>query len=553
MPPPVAARPFVATILTTIVALALPLGASAAESCLPPVPRYGAGNYIVSGVLGDVVYARRGDRALALDAYVQRDGATHPAVIVVHGGGWTTGSREAHIGQLLELLTTAGYQWFAIDYRLGGIAQWRDAVEDVRAAVAFVRCNAVALKVDPDRVALMGEDAGAHLAAHAAARGDVHALVLIGSPFELAAGDTLPDVPSRAELAEASLLGPQGVAVRLTQPTYVIHGGDDSDVPAAQPKAFCDGTNAHGGRCALDVVSGASHRVENWWPSQWGYKPRLIAWLRNALGSGGPGEPLPAHELKETLAPGLHKRIVYSSRWNLTLDAWIPSSAGPHVPVLIVHGGGWEAGDRVTYITPLFRPLADAGLAWFSIDYRLTPDVTHPEQLQDVRDAIAFLRVNAAALRIDARKLVMVGESASAQMAAQIGTEDHELAGVVSFYGVYDLVPLSPTSTPRSLPARLFRATVLDDVTRGLLRQYSPIAHVRRDQPPMLLIHGTAEELWAQGQAMDQVLTAAGARHELLSLAGAPHGMENWEGHAEWLGYKTRVVEWIQAITGVAR
>ena len=50
----------------------------------------------------------------------------------------------------------------------------------------------------------------------------------------------------------------------------------------------------------------------------------------------------------------------------------------------------------------LFRPLAEAGLAWFSIDYRLTPDGTHAEQLQDLRDAIAFLRQRAGSFNIDA-------------------------------------------------------------------------------------------------------------------------------------------------------
>ena len=60
-----------------------------------------------------------GGAPLLLDAFAQPDGKVHPAVLVVHGGGWTTGSRVAHIGQFLELLTEAGYQWVAIDYRLG--------------------------------------------------------------------------------------------------------------------------------------------------------------------------------------------------------------------------------------------------------------------------------------------------------------------------------------------------------------------------------------------------------------------------------------------------
>ena len=97
-----------------------------------------------------------GGTPLLLDAFAQPDGKVHPAVVVVHGGGWTTGSRVAHIGQFLELLTEAGYQWVAIDYRLGGAAplaeavgalssEALDAVSDVRAALEFIRCHARAL------------------------------------------------------------------------------------------------------------------------------------------------------------------------------------------------------------------------------------------------------------------------------------------------------------------------------------------------------------------------------------------------------------------------
>ena len=65
---------------------------------------------------------------------------------------------------------------------------------------------------------------------------------------------------------------------------------------------------------------------------------------------------------------------------------------------------------------------------------------------------------------------------------------------------------------------------------------------------PILLVHGTAEELWAQAEAMTARLREVGARHELLAIPGAPHGMEHWEGHPEWETYKTRVVRWILTI-----
>ena len=76
--------------------------------------------------------------------------------------------------------------------------------------------------------------------------------------------------------------------------------------------------------------------------------------------------------------------------------------------MVLVHGGGWEAGDRVTYIAPMFALAAARGWAWLSIDYRLTPEVTNREQVTDVRAALAYVRAHAAELRIDPRRLVLV-------------------------------------------------------------------------------------------------------------------------------------------------
>ena len=62
----------------------------------------------------------------------------------------------------------------------------------------------------------------------------------------------------------------------------------------------------------------------------------------------------------------------------LTLDAHIPDGAGPFPAAVLVHGGGWIAGDKRQYITYLFQPLTEAGFAWFSINYRLAPQHKFP-------------------------------------------------------------------------------------------------------------------------------------------------------------------------------
>jgi len=98
----------------------------------------------------------------------------------------------------------------------------------------------------------------------------------------------------------------------------------------------------------------------------------------------------------------------------------------------------------------------------------------------------------------------------------------------------------------------LFRRTVLDDEARAVLRQYSPLYRAHKDMPPVLLVNGTGERLWPQAQAFDRRLTELGVDHEVIALEGAPHGMENWEGHREWMHYKDRVVEWIRRVTGVS-
>jgi alpha-L-fucosidase 2 len=292
-------------------------------------------------------------------------------------------------------------------------------------------------------------------------------------------------------------------------------------------------------------VPGASHRLENWWPSQWGYKRELVSWLTDLAAA-----PRPAN----VSATGpLLKNIVYSPSRGLKLDAYVPQSTKPLPAVVIVHGGGWEAGDKVTYVTPLFEPLARAGVAWFSIDYRLTPDASHEDQLEDVRQAIRFVRSKHARFNVDPSRIFLLGESASGQMVAQIATEDRTLAGVISFYGVYDFPSMVSDASPRSLLVRLFRRTTLDDESRAVLRKYSPLYSAHKNMAPFLLVNGTGERLWAQAEMFAERLRELGVRRDVIALEDAPHGLENWEGHPEWLGYKRQLVEWILRIGGTAR
>jgi acetyl esterase len=547
---------------SAVVCLALVLSAfagiaPASAECPAVQPRNPDGNYIVPGVLGGIPYRKVDGLELSLDAYVQRKGDRRPAVVVVHGGGWTSGSRATYVGQILELLTRAGYNWFSVDYRLGGVERYTAALDDLKAAIEFVRCNAAAFRIDPDRIALVGEDAGAHLAALAAAEkpAGVQAAVLLGGFYDLRALERFSSL-DRALVTRASPVG----RVSAGMPDLLaVHGTADRDVPPDQAMTFCEQVRRAGGRCEYLPVEGAIHAAENWRPEQWTYKQRVVDWLGGRLGLHLAGHEPYRGALQKDVVFGkyAHRTRAYAE---LLLDAWAPEGPGPFPAVIAVHGGGWEAGDKVTYITPALEALARGGFAWFSIDYRLTPYYRHTNQLDDLRRAIRFVRYNARRFKIDPKRIALLGESASGQMVTQVASEPCRgktgvrdaverqpctVAAAVSFYGVYDFTTQTDAS-PRSIPARLFGVEVLDEAGRGLLRRYSPLYNVHKGMPPVLLIHGTAERLYSQGVAMDAKLAAVGVPHELYKVQGAPHGMENWEGHPEWTGYKEKLVAWLR-------
>ena len=80
----------------------------------------------------------------------------------------------------------------------------------------------------------------------------------------------------------------------------------------------------------------------------------------------------------------------------LLLDLHVPDGAGPFPAAILIHGGGFDEGSKSTNPRPLMQPLADAGFAWFSIDYRLAPAAHLAEGFEDMQSAIRFVKANAA-------------------------------------------------------------------------------------------------------------------------------------------------------------
>ena len=112
----------------------------------------------------DVPYTTAGGAELRIDIVQPSIGdGPHPAVLVIHGGAWHEGGREENHRYLMEL-ARRGYVAASPQYRFCPRDTFPAQLEDVKAAVRFLRSNAKALKVNPERIGAMGFSAGGHLA-----------------------------------------------------------------------------------------------------------------------------------------------------------------------------------------------------------------------------------------------------------------------------------------------------------------------------------------------------------------------------------------------------
>ncbi len=119
----------------------------------------------------NLVVLRRGDMELKIDVYRPDDERVLPAVLMVHGGGWTGGSKEG-MRSLAKALAARGWVTACASYRLAGQAPFPAAVHDVKAAVRWLREQAGEHGVDPQRVGAVGGSAGGHLVGMVATTAD---------------------------------------------------------------------------------------------------------------------------------------------------------------------------------------------------------------------------------------------------------------------------------------------------------------------------------------------------------------------------------------------
>jgi acetyl esterase/lipase len=200
----------------------------------------------------------------------------------------------------------------------------------------------------------------------------------------------------------------------------------------------------------------------------------------------------------------------------LKLDVWTPRqhSAAPLPMVIFFYGGGWVDGNRRDY-GYVGRAFAAQGFVTIIPDYRLVPAVRFPAFIEDCARAVRWMREHGSEFGADPRRIHIVGHSAGAYIGAMLSLDRHYLsdAGVdpsiiraaALLSGPYDFYPFTEE---RGRDA-------LGNWPRP--QETQPIHFVRRDAPPMLLMHGTADTVVnpRNSRRLAAALTAAGATAEL--------------------------------------
>jgi acetyl esterase/lipase len=228
------------------------------------------------------------------------------------------------------------------------------------------------------------------------------------------------------------------------------------------------------------------------------------------------------------------------------LDVWkrndLPGDA--RAPVLLqVHGGAWVMGQKEGQAEPLMAHLAQRGWVCVTANYRLSPRATWPDQIVDVKRALAWTKASIAEHGGDPEFVVITGGSAGGHLSALAALTPHEaefqpgfegadtsVAAAVPFYGVYDFVNrhgTSRTDLEEFLARKVLKSALSSDRPRWELA--SPISHVGQDAPPFFVIHGTNDSLVPVEQTRSFVgeLRKASAQPVVYAeLPGAQHAFD---------------------------
>lgn len=212
------------------------------------------------------------------------------------------------------------------------------------------------------------------------------------------------------------------------------------------------------------------------------------------------------------------------------LDLYLPTGIKAFPLAVFVHGGTWSRGDkddREGVYGVLGRRLAERGIGTAVINYRLSPQVRHPEHARDVARAVAWTYRHSERYGWDQKALFLVGHSAGGHLSSLVAVDPRYLGeqnlspaiirGIVSLSGIYDL-------TATGVTGQFIYEPIFTTVPEKLKRA-SPAIQIKTRPAPFLLLYAERDYLSArfQAQRFEKALTSAGGKVSTHLIPGRNH------------------------------
>ncbi|MGQ0843146.1 MAG: alpha/beta hydrolase [Sporichthyaceae bacterium] len=256
----------------------------------------------------------------------------------------------------------------------------------------------------------------------------------------------------------------------------------------------------------------------------------------------GPAQTIDAETVASSVVTKTYK---YGSHDRNRLDVFASSklaaasSTVRRPAVVLVHGGSWVKGDKSSMHTAA-RNVVSAGYVAIPVNYRYAQQAAWPAQREDVQSAIRWVRANAGKLHVDTSRIVVLGSSAGAEIAASALTQGDgsKLArGLVSLSGPLDLELIATNSMRTTASANLANVVTQQllrclpaNCTRDLLRKSSAAYRHDSSDPRSLVVTSRSE--WVDPEGSYRFHRAAlkdGVKSDLYVLSGSEHGMDYWD------------------------